>query len=270
MTELSWIWTDIVQPSWISLLTAPLVIAGYLLAGRGHRIGWLSIAISYIGLVAIGLTAPQYGLIAIAALLLPVALYNWKPELLPVRINRGILLVRDLTAPVESPHHLVRSQVGATTALTRQLDHGDIALISECASGQTVATMWASLGALSRWAPPLGRPLHFGIWDAYFYAGYVLPEHRGQGRLTSLLLAAAAKARSHTMERAWAGCLESNKAGLKAFRYAGFEPAAKITAVTLFGHGIWLRAWPAGPQWQKAAQILGYSKKVNNERQDRD
>ena len=66
----AWLWADVVRPSWLSLASAPLVVAGYLLIGRGRRTGWLCLIASQLGLLAIGLTGRQYGLVVV---LLPIA-----------------------------------------------------------------------------------------------------------------------------------------------------------------------------------------------------
>jgi hypothetical protein len=65
-----WLWLDVVRPSWLSLASAPLVVAGYVLLGRGRRAGWLCLMASQLGLLAIGLTGRQYGLVVV---LLPIA-----------------------------------------------------------------------------------------------------------------------------------------------------------------------------------------------------
>jgi hypothetical protein len=65
-----WLWLDVIRPSWLSLASAPLVVAGYLLLGCGRRAGWLCLIASQLGLLAIGLTGRQYGLVVV---LLPIA-----------------------------------------------------------------------------------------------------------------------------------------------------------------------------------------------------
>jgi hypothetical protein len=65
-----WLWHDVIEPSWLSLAAAPLVVAGYLLLGRGRREGWICLVASQLGLLVIGLTGRQYGLVVV---LLPIA-----------------------------------------------------------------------------------------------------------------------------------------------------------------------------------------------------
>ena len=77
MSAATWRWLDVVRPSWLSLASAPLVVAGYVLLGRGRREGWLCLIASQLGLLAIGLTGRQYGLVVV---LMPivVALRNFR------------------------------------------------------------------------------------------------------------------------------------------------------------------------------------------------
>jgi len=51
-------------------VSAPFVVAGYILLGRGRREGWLCLVASQAGLLAIGLTGHQVGLVVV---LLPMA-----------------------------------------------------------------------------------------------------------------------------------------------------------------------------------------------------
>jgi hypothetical protein len=58
----------VLQRSWLSLATAPVVLAGYFLLGRKRREGWLCVIGSQVGLLAIGLADGQYGLLVVVLL----------------------------------------------------------------------------------------------------------------------------------------------------------------------------------------------------------
>jgi hypothetical protein len=73
----SWLWLEVVRPSWLSLLSAPFVLAGYQLLGRRRREGWWFVIASQCGLLAIGLADRQYGLIVVLPLIWQ-ALRNWR------------------------------------------------------------------------------------------------------------------------------------------------------------------------------------------------
>jgi hypothetical protein len=73
----SWLWRDVIEPSWLSLASAPLVVAGYVLLGRGRRAGWLCLIASQLGLLAIGVVDHQYGL-AVVLVPIAVALRNFR------------------------------------------------------------------------------------------------------------------------------------------------------------------------------------------------
>ena len=74
---LTWLWLEVVRPSWLSLLAAPLVLAGYWLLGRQRRAGWWFVIVSQAGLLAIGLADRQYGLVVVL-LLIWQAFRNWR------------------------------------------------------------------------------------------------------------------------------------------------------------------------------------------------
>ncbi|TMC07684.1 MAG: hypothetical protein E6J41_15745 [Chloroflexi bacterium] len=65
-----WLWRSVIEPSWLSIVSAPFVVAGYVLLGRERREGWLCLIVSQAGLLAIGLTGHQVGLVVV---LLPMA-----------------------------------------------------------------------------------------------------------------------------------------------------------------------------------------------------
>ena len=75
-----WLWRKVILPSWLSLVSAPLVVAGYVLLGSGRREGWLCLIASQLGLLAIAVVNRQYGLfiavvpigVAVRNLLLPI------------------------------------------------------------------------------------------------------------------------------------------------------------------------------------------------------
>jgi hypothetical protein len=64
-----WLYQHVVEPSWLSLATAPPVFAGYWLLGRKRREGWLCVIASQFGLLAIGLVDGQYGLLVVLLLM---------------------------------------------------------------------------------------------------------------------------------------------------------------------------------------------------------
>jgi hypothetical protein len=72
----SWLWQHVVGPSWLSLLSAPLVLAGYVLLGRRRREGWLFVIASQTGLLAIAVVDRQYGLVVVLVLIWQ-AVRNW-------------------------------------------------------------------------------------------------------------------------------------------------------------------------------------------------
>ena len=74
---LTWLWLEVVRPSWLSLLAAPFVLAGYWLLGRQRRAGWWFVIASQTGLLAIGLADRQYGLVVVL-LLIWQAFRNWR------------------------------------------------------------------------------------------------------------------------------------------------------------------------------------------------
>lgn len=74
---LTWLWLEVVRPSWISLLAAPFVLTGYWLLGRRRREGWWFVMVSQTSLLAIGLANRQYGLVVVL-LLIWQAFRNWR------------------------------------------------------------------------------------------------------------------------------------------------------------------------------------------------
>jgi hypothetical protein len=73
----SWLWQEIVWPSWLSLASAPLILTGYVLLGQKRRAGWWFVIASQLGLLAIALTNRQYGLVVVV-LLIWQAFQNWR------------------------------------------------------------------------------------------------------------------------------------------------------------------------------------------------
>ena len=74
---LMWLWHDVVGPSWLSLLSAPFVLAGYWLLGRKRRQGWWFVIASQAGLLAIAAVDREYGLVVVV-LLVWQAFQNWR------------------------------------------------------------------------------------------------------------------------------------------------------------------------------------------------
>jgi hypothetical protein len=73
----SWLWLEVVRPSWLSLISAPFVLAGYRLVGQRRRAGWLFVIASQGGLLAIALLDRQYGLVVVVVLIWQ-AFRNWR------------------------------------------------------------------------------------------------------------------------------------------------------------------------------------------------
>jgi len=74
---MTWLWQEVIEPSWLSLVSAPFVLAGYWLLGRHRREGWICVIVSQVGLLAIAVVQRQYGL-AVVALLIWQAVQNWR------------------------------------------------------------------------------------------------------------------------------------------------------------------------------------------------
>lgn len=74
---LPWLWAEVVRPSWLSLASAPLVLAGYWLLGRKRRAGWLAVIASQTALLAIAVVNREYGLFVVV-LLMWQAVQNWR------------------------------------------------------------------------------------------------------------------------------------------------------------------------------------------------
>ena len=74
---LVWLGREVVGPSWLSLLSAPFVLAGYWLLGRKRRAGWWFVIASQVGLLAIAVANRQYGL-AVVVVLVWQAFQNWR------------------------------------------------------------------------------------------------------------------------------------------------------------------------------------------------
>ena len=72
-----WLWLEVIRPSWLSLVMAPIVLTGYWLLGRRRRAGWWFVIASNTGLLAIGLSGRQYGLVVVLVLVLQ-AFRNWR------------------------------------------------------------------------------------------------------------------------------------------------------------------------------------------------
>ena len=72
-----WLWLQVIRPSWLSLAMAPVVLTGCWLLGRHRRAGWWFVIASNAGLLAIGLSGRQYGLVVVLVLVLQ-AFRNWR------------------------------------------------------------------------------------------------------------------------------------------------------------------------------------------------
>jgi nicotinamide riboside transporter PnuC len=73
----AWLWQEVVRPSWLSLISAPFVLAGYWLLGQRRRAGWWFVIVSQAGLLAIALADRQYGLVVVLVLIWQ-AYRNWR------------------------------------------------------------------------------------------------------------------------------------------------------------------------------------------------
>lgn len=74
---LTWVVCDVVGPSWLSLVSAPFVLAGYWLLGRKRREGWWFVIASQAGLLAIAAVDHEYGLVVVLVLVWQ-AFQNWR------------------------------------------------------------------------------------------------------------------------------------------------------------------------------------------------
>lgn len=74
---LTWLVRDVIGPSWLSLLSAPFVLAGYWLLGRKRREGWWFVIASQAGLLAIAAVDREYGLVVVIVLVWQ-AFQNWR------------------------------------------------------------------------------------------------------------------------------------------------------------------------------------------------
>ena len=74
---LIWLWQAVILPSWLSLVSAPFVLTGYVLLGRMRREGWWFTIASQAGLLAIGAVHREYGL-AVVLILMWQAFRNWR------------------------------------------------------------------------------------------------------------------------------------------------------------------------------------------------
>ena len=74
----AWLLWSLLERSWLSLATAPVVFAGYVLLGRRRRAGWLCVIASQLGLLAIGLVDGQYGLLVVVLLIWQAARNYWR------------------------------------------------------------------------------------------------------------------------------------------------------------------------------------------------
>ena len=72
-----WLWLEVIRPSWLSLALAPIVLIGYRLLGHRRRAGWWFVIASNAGLLAIGLSNRQYGLVVVVVLMWQ-AFRNWR------------------------------------------------------------------------------------------------------------------------------------------------------------------------------------------------
>jgi hypothetical protein len=77
MAFLTWLVSDVIGPSWLSLLSAPFVLAGYWLLGRKRREGWWFVIASQAGLLAIAAVDREYGLVVVLVLVWQ-AFRNWR------------------------------------------------------------------------------------------------------------------------------------------------------------------------------------------------
>jgi hypothetical protein len=74
---LIWLWQAVILPSWLSLVSAPCILTGYILLGRMRREGWWFTIASQAGLLAIGAVHREYGL-AVVLVLVWQAFQNWR------------------------------------------------------------------------------------------------------------------------------------------------------------------------------------------------
>ena len=102
---LIWVWQAVILPSWLSLVSAPCVLTGYVLLGRMRREGWWFTIASQAGLLAIGAVHREYGL-AVVLVLMWQAFRNWRrwgrPSSAMVRLARELDGARARIARLEA------------------------------------------------------------------------------------------------------------------------------------------------------------------------
>src|SRR5215472_9828047 len=101
---LTWLWREVIGPSWLSLVSAPLVLAGYVQLGRRRRAGWWFVMASQTALLAIAAVDRQYGL-AVVVLLIGQAFRNWRrwgsPDPVVVHLEQELATARVRIAELE-------------------------------------------------------------------------------------------------------------------------------------------------------------------------
>ena len=249
MTQLAWLWQQVILPSWLSLLSAPFILVAYVLLGRRQRIGWWFTIAAQSFLIVIAFVNRQYGLLA-ALLPMAQAVRNWRswgrPESAPEpALLRAALWANDLRRlpPPDAIAGLGICEVGgeAVPELARCMEvdeahlaarfrRGARAFVARAADGRIAAWLWVSTGR--EWAAPLGRWLHLADDECYAWEAGTLPEHRGRGLFTALLLASGRALAAQGMRLQWGGIHDHNLASQRANAAAGFRPVLHLTLDT--------------------------------------
>ena len=247
MIWLAWLWHQVILPSWLSLLSAPFILVAYVLLGRRLRIGWWFTIAAQSFLIVIAFVNHQYGLLA-ALLPMAQAVRNWRSwgrpdpaadpavvrcalwandlRRLPQPLDEGVggycvaeadcSAVPDLACVIEADQAVVAAR----------FQRGARAWVARTADGSIAAWLWVSTGR--EWAAPLGRWLHLADDECYGWEAGTLPEHRGRGLFTALLLASGRAMAAEGKRVMWGGIHDHNLASQRANAAAGFRPVLHL------------------------------------------
>jgi hypothetical protein len=257
---IAWLWHQVVLPSWLSLLSAPIIVVAYVLLGRRQRIGWWFTIAAQSFLIVIAFTNHQYGLLA-ALLPMAQAVRNWwswrrpDPAADPATIRTALWAndLRRLPPPPDAIEGVgwlgeVDCRAAAELACAMEVEQALVAerfqqgargFVARACDGSIAAWLWVSTGRV--WAAPIGRWKQFADDECYGWEAGTLPEHRGRGLFTALLLASGRVMAAEGARFQWGGIHDHNLASQRANAAAGFRP---VLHVHVHAHGA-LRTSPA-------------------------